>query len=595
MSVLVYKYGLRPPIEQADRVMSELRAAHRYRNTLVEIERGRRAAQRALLVEQQLAPFELALTVAQAELTQALLEIRATRQATRKRSETEPMRARLREAHVAVRNARGSLYLARAWLRADPALTTARDRIDGVAEGLRKNARAYRGCEWGTGGLVEKADEQARQMPLYDGVEPNDPRFQRWTGEGRIGVQLQGGLELTELATDTQLRIGDGVRLPGQTKPSKHAERYRTLWMRVGSDDQRKPIWAVFPLKLDRPLPTNAIIKLAVVSRRIDGPRVSWTVELTLDTTTCARRELCGRGTVGVDLGWRVFGDEIRICAWDGDDGEASELRLHGRLLSGLSRADGLRAVRDKNFNAALAAYLAWTDRQGPLPAWMRPRGIHQWRAPGRLAGLCLRWSRTRFAGDAAGFDALDAWRKRDLHLWWYESGQRRGSLAARKDLYRRFAAWLAQRYDALVLEDFNLTRVSSKGQANAQANANRHRVATSELRLILIHAFKSRGGRVVAVDPYMSTHECPACHVVTAFDAAAHVTYACSGCGVSWDQDESAARIIRERESDAGDPQGARSENGPDSGDLAESRWAKAKRMKREKEAARNETGKGA
>ena len=44
MATLVYRYGLLAPTLEADEVAAQMRAAHRYRNTLVEIERGRRTA-----------------------------------------------------------------------------------------------------------------------------------------------------------------------------------------------------------------------------------------------------------------------------------------------------------------------------------------------------------------------------------------------------------------------------------------------------------------------------------------------------------------------------------------------------------------------
>lgn len=46
--IRVYKYGLLPPIDHAETVQDQMRAGHRYRNTLTEIERGRRAALREI-------------------------------------------------------------------------------------------------------------------------------------------------------------------------------------------------------------------------------------------------------------------------------------------------------------------------------------------------------------------------------------------------------------------------------------------------------------------------------------------------------------------------------------------------------------------
>ena len=45
---VVYRYGLHAPHECADTVHEQMRLAHRFYNTLVAIERGRRAAVRAV-------------------------------------------------------------------------------------------------------------------------------------------------------------------------------------------------------------------------------------------------------------------------------------------------------------------------------------------------------------------------------------------------------------------------------------------------------------------------------------------------------------------------------------------------------------------
>ena len=48
MSRRVYQFGLRPPTVNEAIVRAQLRHAHEYRNELVAIERGRRAALRAV-------------------------------------------------------------------------------------------------------------------------------------------------------------------------------------------------------------------------------------------------------------------------------------------------------------------------------------------------------------------------------------------------------------------------------------------------------------------------------------------------------------------------------------------------------------------
>lgn len=116
--------------------------------------------------------------------------------------------------------------------------------------------------------------------PLYVGVEPNDPSFVRWNGEGTVSVQFQGGVSVAELrsgedtraqlidpapaaATDTppsgwgSSRYTDAERLARWQHMLKHGrppKPYHMLRLRVASDG-RAPVWAAWPIILHRPLP----------------------------------------------------------------------------------------------------------------------------------------------------------------------------------------------------------------------------------------------------------------------------------------------------------------------------------------------------
>lgn len=57
MGTLVYRYGLLAPTVGADKVRAVLDTAHRFANTRVEIERGRRAALREIESRVGLAPL----------------------------------------------------------------------------------------------------------------------------------------------------------------------------------------------------------------------------------------------------------------------------------------------------------------------------------------------------------------------------------------------------------------------------------------------------------------------------------------------------------------------------------------------------------
>src|SRR5277367_5369365 len=99
--IRVYKYGLLPPTLNEALVRSQMRNAHRYRNQLVEIERGRRAAVRAVYSSHPtLTELEVEAKAARTALDEARDIIKKNRQKSRKRTESELDRARAKAARV---------------------------------------------------------------------------------------------------------------------------------------------------------------------------------------------------------------------------------------------------------------------------------------------------------------------------------------------------------------------------------------------------------------------------------------------------------------------------------------------------------------
>lgn len=344
------------------------------------------------------------------------------------------------------------------------------------------------------------------------------------------------------------------------------------------------------------------------MSLRKIGPRECWTVEITVDDSATARTGH-GEGAIAVDIGWRQIGEELRIACWGADNGKnGGELRLSAALLSSLRKADELRSLRDDKFNVARAALSGWLAT-ATVPEWLHDATTHlaQWRSAGRLAGLAKRWRDGRFDGDADAYDALEAWRYHDHHLWEWESSQRTKSLRHRREIYRVFAAGLASQFETCVLEKFDLRvfaqRVTTENAAeNEAARSNRQRAALSELRMAITNAFRARGGRVDEVSAVDSTHICAECGTVDDFDAAEAIEHVCSGCGATWDQDMNSWRVLlarwqRERVSAAEKAVSAReNESGKEIEEVAESRWVRARRMaakkKERKEGAREAVG---
>jgi len=594
MSTRVYKYGLLRPAENADLVCDQIWRAHRYRNDLIQIERGRRDAMRAAMSGyDDIRALEVSVRAAADEARALAAAIKEARKAARGRAETADMRARLRTARSTAAAMRRELRGRRRELRDDPALIARSTAINACALALQKSARAHCGVYWGTYLLVEQAQDAARKAPLYDGAEPNDPRFVRWDGEGSVGVQLQGGAPAESIIGDGDTRIQIApAELGGLASPVR-AERRRaartTLRLRIGSEG-RAPIWAEWPMIMHRPLPHGSTVKRAVVSRRMVGRRDVWSVEITVTMPVAWQHEPCGSGAVAIDVGWRLIDGELRVAVARGSDGADHELRIGPELLSALTYHEHLRAIRCRNFDAAKAALLE------SLPSLNRPQWLteatshlHQWRSERRLSRLANTWRERRFGGDTVAYDALEAWRYHDQHLWDWEAHQQPKAVRRRRELYRRWAAKLARQYDVAVVEDFDLrafaTRPALEDDTEDETAPRKQRVlaAVSVLRGAIENAMLARGGSMVYGYCADSTRECWKCGHTEAFDAAANLVRSCPCCGTLCDQDENAARVLlarwRERPGDAKKVLGARAPQTDETTAKGDTRFKRAKR----------------
>ncbi len=578
MATRVYKYGALAPDMNADIVRQQMLAAHVYRNKLVEIERERRRRVReADSAHHALAAAEAATREAKARVEAARSAAKGARKAARAKAETAEQRATLDAARLDLREARIRLSEARRSSREDASRVAAAAAAADWATEEIKTARAACGVYWGTYLLSEQAVDAARKTPLYQGEEPRDPSFLRWSGDGAVSVQIQGGVDVADLfGDDTRIRLApvDERAWWGASRSERRLASRTRMSIRVGSD-ARKPVWAEFPIIMHRPLPKEGKVKTVTVQVRRIGPRERWSVIFTVALPEQWADGKCGEGgAVAVDLGWRLFDDGVRVGAWTGEDGERGDFRVD---TSRVSKADELRSVRDKNMNDMAPKILAWLrdpGRESLVPDWLRDatQHAHAWRSPARWSALARRWRSERFDGDSDGYMILESWRFHDDHMWRWETSQRERALLHRREEYRKAAAKLTERYSTLVLEDFDLTRVvrrptvdddPKRAEDNQRARTQRQRVSPSELREALINAFRRRGGKVVFVPPENTTRRCSACGHVETFDAAASVTHQCSACGAVWDQDYNAdANMLRswsERPSDAATSMGTR------------------------------------
>lgn len=482
---IIFRYGAREPVQNAEAVHEQMRLAHRYRNSHVEreLERRRRIAAAMRESSPELVGVESSIESAEKELENAVSSVHRDSMMTRRRIRMPGAIAEIKN----IREKLSRLYFRRRELRS--ALKSAKDFVD------RKN----RVETWNRAEIIRLRSDIIGQGLYWgsylhvEGTIPSSgppPRFQVWRGEGHISVQIQNGMTVTEAfaGRDNRLRI-DPVPSEAWIPGGRRLRRTR-CWFRIGSDARGGPIWTVIPFCYHRPIPSDASIKwVHLISRRI-GTRLRWSVCFVLSRPRgWAKQDCAAEGSVGIHLGWRMVPADLeawerakarrvkpmpdpegqlrdmRVAYWVGSDGDTGELRLPADWIQEMRRVEKIQSARDSYFNEACLAIglkLRLSENNLPMHDWMREalNTMPQWRSPSRLAALVNRWRSERFAGDDEAFALAEAWMKKDRHLWEFAANLRDQLLRRREDIYRNFAALIRRKYKTGAIQKMTLARV---------------------------------------------------------------------------------------------------------------------------------------
>ena len=623
----IYSYRCLPPITEAERVEQQFQFAHQYRNGLVEIERRLRDRLREVQAEDPIvSPLLRNYEEADAAVDDAYDDLRTAKSGvadpdlSAERDQLEiakELRASFAEELRAAKAERASQLA--------PGYTTARAKA-GVERKAARHDFIGRGLRTGTYDRVENSIKQAvktTRRPLH---------FERYDGTGSIGAQLIGadnglrssidpaalgvrGMTVSELLScqDPRLRLG----APGVADAHPRAEVKGIAWsdvpklgrnlrrhaartyvdLRIGSNADRSPIFARFPITLHRPLPKDAVIKWAYVVRKRVGRHYEWRFQFTIESETFRACPVpIGEGACALDLGWRrLFDDEgtqvgLRVGYVVDETGREREILAPDHLVSGMSKVYDLAAIRDKEFDAARNRLAEWL-RDRETPAWMQDRvaGLAQWRAPRKLQALVDMWTgidwnawraaRTagkkcnpsdfrsgtnRVNGDEMILSALQAWARQDRHLQNWEEHQRERLIAHRRETWRVVAAELTSRYATIVIENginqnasmclpeidgWERPAPEDGDPSDGRDQRRMSRIAApGELRGEILKAAPKRGARVEVEETAFSTQTCAWCGAVAVFNAKGSIDHRCSSCARTWDQDANACRNLLHR-----------------------------------------------
>lgn len=546
----IYTYGLPfgPDEDCREAVDEQIRLARVYQNNLIEIELARRGAVRAVMTEMGLSDVEERIESLVSERDALRAKIKADRAKTRKRSSALAAdRERVGDLNRSIKKARQERKDLRAKLRTDPEVKRQFDQINERVNDMVRRHRAVCGVFWGTYLLIENAANQQRRSKM-------DPRFRRWDGSGRVGVQIQKGMSVAELMSgnDRRLQIDP---VPEDTYTSRRGERRRKsrtkVRLRIGSTG-RDPIWASFRVIMHRPLPEDARIMWAWAKRRRVGTRWRWVLQLSIESETFRAAPKKTGSVAAIDIGWRHRGEDgFRVGYLVDEDGKGKELLLPKRVVERIEYANTLRSIRDQNFELARAELCGWLAAPAvPPPAWLSKalERLSQWRSTARLSKVAWRWRHERFDGDDDIFECIDQWRQQDRHLYKWEASQRSKSLGHRREFYRLMATEIARKHRKLVIEDFDLRKMAAlapvESESGNKAAQRRQRVmcALSEFRAALELACSNEGTELVKVPCEYTTVECHNCHGQCEWDQEHELEHTCEHCGARWDQDVNAA-----------------------------------------------------
>lgn len=376
----VYEYGLLPPTLNHELVLEQMRSAHRYRNTLVEIERERReAVAKALASHVDVEPIAAEVAVLVAERETTFGELKRTNANARSKVDQPERKAKLRDIATKLREVRGRMKEAKLAIKGDAGVTAAITAADDRAKQRVRDERAKCSTYWCTYLLQEAAVDQARKAPT-------PPRFTRFEGEGRVSVQLQGGIDISEIwGGDSQVEIkpvDPRTFQDGTTRGDRRRLSRTTLRIRVQSDEKGRPVWAEFPMILHRPLPAGCRIKVATVHRRRRDCRMwDWRLTVQVELADTWTRGKCGEGTVALNLGFAANYEHLRGALRAGylvdDRGSEREIVLQRSVIDRVEKSESLRSIRDKNLDAMRVELVDWMRaNEATLPQWIVDRTI---------------------------------------------------------------------------------------------------------------------------------------------------------------------------------------------------------------------------
>ncbi len=544
-TIKVYSYACKIsyPMDAA-LVEHQMTLSHRHRNGLTEaLVEGRKRYRQ--IMKEHLGLDIKGLEEKDEELTGAIeaiyQELANWKEENRTRKTNPKLAGKLQELKAERKLVRDQVKAVKVAAKEDPAIKPLIEEINlAVDAAIKETRNRYsnkHGLYWPNYLENERSAKQARFQRM-------DPKFRRWTGEGSLAIQFQGGLTRDELfdCKDNRLRLvpppESAVRAGGQVRGQ--GRHVRALY-RVQSNEDGSPRWIALDVIMHRMLPTNGVLKWAHLQREKSSSSVGKTyISLTRDYDYTLRLTVeepmakpAAPVKVAIEIGWRLFKQGLRVAVALGEDGKFKELYLPADWLEGKRKAESLLSIIDRETNAMVKTIKASHPEVCTELAWAGTNSR-------KLASALLRvWRENHFLRPN-----LEQWRKHHFHLLRYERGFHQSLNRARRDLYRNFVSELVKTYSICGIEEFDLRTFTRKDPAKDAPPdlAKWHRTVAnlSSLRALLKQQMLTQ-----KLPAHNTTRKCHNCGLVEAWNSAVEVWHRCSNCQSRWDQDYNSAQNL--------------------------------------------------
>lgn len=317
------------------------------------------------------------------------------------------------------------------------------------------------------------------------------------------GVQVQ----LPYRKRNTTHMIYRVAKAPDSRTGRRRGQR-ATVQIRIGSDEKRRPIFCE-PIRIEQHRPLTGSPTWIQVVLKYVADREVWSVNFVC--ADVADQGGADQGVVAVDVSWRKLPDgTLRIAYAIDDQGKKMQFCMSERWMELARRADRIRSIRDRHL-----IDLQRTDsRFGRL------------KSPRSVARVVYDQNITE--------DRIVAWTKRERHLWQYEAGCRRRSVAARRSQTREWIRDLRNHYSHVVIKNSKHKMMKEKKDLPRPARRQGHHAAPGEVIEEICRSFGREEG-VTIVSALHTTNTCSCGHVN---DHGPELDLQCERCGDVTDRD---------------------------------------------------------